>query len=116
MNSDRLIIMNKNIVLQKFAKRIKDLRKINRISQEKLAEKANLSMHFIGCLERAEKEPTLSTLMKIAEAFDISLSELLKFPDDRKIKSAAPHMLEGVTDLLNLALNVVERYKEKRRS
>ena len=112
---DKLIDMKKNAVLQKFAKRIKDLRIANNISQEKLAEKSDLSMHFIGCIERAEKEPTLSTLVKIAKAFNISLSELLKFPDDKKMKSAAPQMLEGVSDLLNLALNVVERYKEKKK-
>ena len=112
---DRLINMKKNAVLQKFAKRIKDLRTVNNMSQEKLAEKSDLSMHFIGCIERAEKEPTLSTLVKISKAFNISLPELLKFSDDKKIKSAAPQMLDGVSDLLNLALNVVERYRERKK-
>jgi len=68
---------NTNILIQ-FGEIIRDLRKENNLSQEKLAEKADLHRTYIGMIERAEKNITLLSMQKIAKAFDISLSELLK--------------------------------------
>lgn len=48
------------------------------LSQEKLAELAHVSRNFIGCVERAERRPSLNTLLRIAKALNISLSELFK--------------------------------------
>lgn len=59
--------------------RIKTLRKLQSFTQEKLAEMAELNATYIGQIERGEKSPTLDTLGKISNAFDISVSELLTF-------------------------------------
>ena len=48
-----------------------------KLSQEKLAELSDLSKVSIGAIERAEWSPTIETLAKIANAFEISLSELI---------------------------------------
>lgn len=48
------------------------------LSQEKLAELAHVSRNFIGCVERAERRPSINTLLRIAKALNISLSELFK--------------------------------------
>ena len=108
--------MQKITILQKIAKRIRQLRKINKMSQERLAEKADLHPTFIGNIERAETNPTITTLEKIAKAFNISLPELLTFQDDKRIESTTPQMLNNVTELLNKALDIVEEYKPKRKS
>jgi len=105
--------MKKINALQKFGKRIKDLRKINKMSQEKLAEKADLSRNFVGALERGEKEPKLTTLVKIAEAFNISLAELLNFPDDKRAKSASPELLNKAAEVLEMTLDLIQGYKRR---
>lgn len=107
-------MMKKMTILQKFAKRIKDLRKLNKMSQEKLAEKADLSPTYVGNLERAEQNPTLTSLDKIAEAFNISLAELLNFPDDKRVKSAKPELLNKAAELLKITLDMVQGYKSRR--
>lgn len=54
---------------------IRDLRKSQGISQEKLAEKAGLHRTYIGALERGEKSPTVDTLVKIVLALNVSLND-----------------------------------------
>lgn len=61
-----------------FGKQLKKLRVSAKLSQEKLAEKADLHRNYIGDVERGERNPTLLTLMKISKALGISLSDLLK--------------------------------------
>lgn len=61
---------------EKLGKRIKDLRIEKNLTQESLAEKVGVDRSYMGFLERGEKNPTLKNLVKIAEAFKISLSEL----------------------------------------
>ncbi len=60
------------------AKRLKELRKKSGWSQQKLAEKAGLSYNTITKLEQgAATMPTIQTMIKIADAFGISLDELV---------------------------------------
>ena len=53
-------------------------RKKARISQERLAEKADLHHNFLGEIERGEKAATIDTLVKIAKALGIRARDLLK--------------------------------------
>ena len=69
--------MNKSDVLIKFGLRLKEIRKSNGLSQEKLAEIANLHRTYIGMIERAEKNITLLNIEKIANALDTKISSLL---------------------------------------
>ena len=57
--------------------RIREERKHLRISQEKLAFKAGISVNFLGQIERGTKKPTLSTADRIASALYLSLNKLL---------------------------------------
>lgn len=60
------------------AKNIKKYRKKLGWSQQKLAEKSGLSYNAITKLEQgAAKHPTIQTVMKLADAFKISLDELV---------------------------------------
>ena len=59
-------------------KRIKELRKKAGWSQQKLAEKAGLSYNAVAKIEQGvAKQPTIQTMMKIADAFGISLDKLV---------------------------------------
>lgn len=65
-------------------KRIKQLRKKAGLSQQKLAEKAGLSFTVITKIEQGvAKRPSIQTMVKLADAFQISLDELI----DRKTSS-----------------------------
>ncbi len=68
------------VLLNKLAKRIKELRKKSNLTQEELAEKSGVSYKHIQKLEgKYLHDPKLNTLKKLAKALKISLSELLKF-------------------------------------
>ena len=68
-----------NIAAKKLAQKIIRLRKERGISQEELAFTAGLDRNYVGRIENLKRNPTLSTLVKIAKAFDIEVWELLKF-------------------------------------
>lgn len=61
-----------------FGKRIKELRAKRGITQEDLADKIDVDRSYIGFLERGERNPTLTKILKIAKALKVSASELLK--------------------------------------
>jgi len=66
---------------EKFKKEIPELvtrhRKKSGLSQEQLAEKANVHRTYIGMIERAEKNITLANIEKIAKALKIKISDLI---------------------------------------
>lgn len=62
---------------RKIGIRIKVARFDKKISQEKLAEIANLNKNTIGSIERGEISPTIDTLYKIAQALEIELHDLV---------------------------------------
>ncbi len=72
--------MEKNISnLRKIlANNIRNHRARLKISQEKLAEICSLHRTFIGSIERAERNVTLSTLEAIANGLQVTVSDLLK--------------------------------------
>ena len=60
------------------SKRIKDLRKKEGWSQQKLAERTRLSFNAITKIEQGlAKSPTLKTLTKLADTFKVGLDELV---------------------------------------
>ena len=96
-------MMKKTHLLKKLAKRIRHLRKVRKMSQEKLAEKADLHPTYIGTIERAEKNPTITSLDKIANAFNISLIELVSFSDEKPGVGSNIVTLKKALKLLDLA-------------
>jgi len=55
---------------------VRTKRKKARLSQEQLAEKADLTRNYIGDIERAEKKITLETLAKLAKALKCRVRDL----------------------------------------
>jgi len=63
-----------------FGKRLKDLRKKKKITQEELAYLADLEYKYIQRLEsKKPSSPTLNTLEKLAKAFNTTVSKLVNF-------------------------------------
>lgn len=65
-------------VLIKFGQKVRQERRKQNLSQEGLAEKANLHRTYIGMIERAEKNITLTNVQKIADALGLSIGDLFK--------------------------------------
>ena len=65
-------------ILVKFGNRVRDKRAALKLSQEELAELAGVHRTYIGMIERAEKNITLSNIERIARALSVSLDQLLK--------------------------------------
>lgn len=61
---------------------LKKYRQTNRISQEELAARAELSTRGYGKIERGEVHPSLETLDKLARATGLSQSYLLSEESD----------------------------------
>ena len=59
-------------------KNISDYRKKQGISQEKLAELSGCHTSYIGQIERGEKNATIESVEKIANALNVSLSTLFE--------------------------------------
>ena len=59
-------------------RRIKEARKLAKLTQEKLAEKINISTVYLGEIERGNKMPSIPVLIAIAEALDVSCDYLLR--------------------------------------
>ncbi|MBQ8459019.1 helix-turn-helix transcriptional regulator [bacterium] len=68
--------MTSKDINKKIGTKIKLERIKRKLSQEKLAELADLNKNSIGFIERGESSPTAETLAKIADAFNITFSEL----------------------------------------
>ena len=68
----------KRPMLLKFAKRVREERKKLGLSQEEFADKAGFHRTYIGMIEHAERNITLSNIEKLARALRISISGLLK--------------------------------------
>lgn len=58
-------------------KRIKQKRIAQSMTQEQLAEKTNLSVAYIGMLERGIRTPSLETFIVIADELNATADELL---------------------------------------
>ena len=60
-----------------FGRRLRQLRTWRELSQTRLASRAGLSRDYIAKLEQGRMNPGLLSLLDIADAFDIPVSELL---------------------------------------
>ena len=69
---------SKHQALIQFGNKVKLTRKQKGLSQEELASRANLHRTYIGMIERAEKNITLINMLKISEALDVTICELLE--------------------------------------
>lgn len=61
-----------------FGNRVRELRKSTTdLSQEALAERANLHRTYIGSVERGERNVSLDNIHRIADALGVTASDLL---------------------------------------
>jgi len=71
-------------ILKKLGKRIREERKIKGLTQEKLAEKVELTPVYIGYIETGKQAPYLKTLERIAKSLGVEVYELFMFEEGEK--------------------------------
>jgi transcriptional regulator with XRE-family HTH domain len=69
-------MIDKEIILTQFGKKLKEARLANNLSQEALALSLEFDRTYIGLLERGKRNPSLITIHKIAKFLKIKPSEL----------------------------------------
>lgn len=73
--SDKKITLN---LQKKLGKRIRQLRKARGYSQESFAFDCGLHRTYVGCIERGEKNITVSNLEKVAKTLNLGMEDLFK--------------------------------------
>jgi transcriptional regulator with XRE-family HTH domain len=63
----------------RFGKVVRRLRERAGLSQEDLADLAGIHRTYIGGIERGERNPTLVTIHKLAQALGVAPKELLEY-------------------------------------
>lgn len=62
-----------------FGEKIREIRIKNKLSQEMLANDANIPINQVGRIERAEINTSINTVFKLANALHISVKDLFDF-------------------------------------
>jgi len=62
-------------ITERFGKAIRQRRRELDLTQEALAERADLHRTFISLIERGETSPSLENIERLAQALDISISD-----------------------------------------
>lgn len=62
----------------KLGQKLKTLRTQQKLTQEDLAYKVGVDRSYMGFIERGEKNPTLSTIIKIAKSLKVPIKELFE--------------------------------------
>lgn len=95
-------------------KRLAELRKQKKLTQEKLAEKTGLANNYISNIENNRSIPSLETLVKLCDALGVTPNEILlgasvtscqylKDELHEKLKQCTPkekRLVSGMIDLL----------------
>jgi len=78
--------------------KIRSIRILKGVSQMELSLRSNLSQSFIANLEKGKKQPSVLTLIKIADALDVSpkdfFSESINFNTKEQVKEQIRNLLE----------------------
>ena len=67
---------NPDVLLERFGRRVRSLRKAKGLSQKGFAILCGLDRTYVGGIERGERNVTLRKMKAMADALDISVAEL----------------------------------------
>lgn len=87
-------------ILKQFGKKVRDLRKAQGLSQEELAEKADLHYTYIGGVERGERNLSLKSIERIASALKIDIRELFTLHLSEKSDAKNKEIISDINNLL----------------
>ncbi len=91
--------------------RIKELRKSKHLSQEQLAEKADINSKYLSRMERGTENPTLDMFIKLSNALEVEMWEMFDFghvTSKKELKQAIQNFSRTADEpALRLALKIL---------
>jgi transcriptional regulator with XRE-family HTH domain len=86
---------------REFADRLKRTRERQRLNQKQLAERSGLTPAAISQLESGQREPTFSTIVRLAKALGTSPNDLMGLEDEEQIDPSLRALFRDVKKLSN---------------
>ena len=80
--------------------RLRSLRKEAGLTQEELAERAELSFKYYAEVERGLRNPSLRSMEKIANALGVGMDDLFRFKSSHKLTEDEERIIAIVTRVL----------------
>ena len=77
----RALVLRTQSLMYKLGEKIRTLRKVAGLTQEQLAEAANVSTNFIGYVERGQRALSIKTLERIAQALNVTPKDMFEFTE-----------------------------------
>ena len=71
-----------------FGEVLRELRTKKRFSQEALASESDLDRKFMHLLEQGHRQPSLTTILKLAKTLEIAPHEIVKMVEERLATSS----------------------------
>ena len=87
-------------ILKQFGKKVRDSRKAQGLSQEELAEKADLHYTYVGGVERGERNLSLKSIERIASALKIDIRGLFALHLSEKLDAKNKELISDINNLL----------------
>ena len=66
------------------ATNVRRVRHTKKLTQEELAERADISSRYVGSIERAAVSVSLTVLARIAKALGVDAADLIRVPQRRR--------------------------------
>lgn len=95
---------------KQLGERIKRIRKAAKLTQERLAERTNLSVEYISRLERGVAQPSFGTLAAIATSLNVSIKDFFDFGGPITFKNKKQEALQE-KDYINAILSELKDMK-----
>jgi transcriptional regulator with XRE-family HTH domain len=101
-----------------FGAEVRRRRKAQKLTLEKLAERAGLTPHYLSTVETGKRDPSVSTLLSLARGLGVPPGDLLEGSGDvspqahnvaRLYEAAPPEVQEGVFLILRAYANIREQ-------
>lgn len=86
--------------LRALGKRIQELRKDRSLTQAQLAETCDLTINYVGKIERGESQPSLEVLLSIANSLKVNISTLFVYLDRPLTREDAKRRIRELLDHL----------------
>jgi transcriptional regulator with XRE-family HTH domain len=98
-------------VKELIGRRIKEARQAKGLSQEALSDKIGMSAKYLSSVERGKENPTLDTLIKLADALEVETSELFNYQHRRspeELRQLVSRLMdEGHDEKLRLMAKII---------
>ncbi len=98
--------------LKKLGRRIRKIRKASRLSMETLAYKCGIHPTYVGEIERATVNPSVLSVVKIANALNVPICEVIKV-EEKKDEDIVNEILGHLGKINKKELRFISAVAEK---